>query len=93
MVGMSGRLSIALVGGDRERAQLPAWICGAAGGSDENATGVWPATTDWIIGPPPPNGIDGEVELLRQLEQLAGQVRRRAEAGMGVAVVLAVARA
>src|SRR3954469_11544658 len=23
---------------------------------DENAIGVWPATTDWIIGPPPLNG-------------------------------------
>ena len=37
---------------------VPAWICGVAGGSDENAIGVWPATTDWIIGPPPPNGIE-----------------------------------
>jgi hypothetical protein len=36
---------------------VPALICAAAGGIDENATGVCPATTDWIIGPPPVNGI------------------------------------
>ena len=36
---------------------VPALICDAAGGIEENATGVWPASTDWIIGPPPVNGI------------------------------------
>ena len=40
---------------------LPALICAAAGGSEENAIGVCPASTDWTIGPPPPNGIGGRL--------------------------------
>ncbi len=59
MVGTSGRLSMRFSPVTASARSVPAWICAAAGGSEENAIGVWPATTDWIIGPPPPNGMDG----------------------------------
>ncbi len=53
MVGTSGSVSTRFSAVTARARRLPAWICCDAGGSEENATGVWPATTDWIIGPPP----------------------------------------
>src|SRR5262247_43308 len=56
MVGTSGTAVLRLTLVTASARMRPSLICGAAGGIDENAIGVWPPTTDWIIGPPPWNG-------------------------------------
>src|SRR3954453_365586 len=67
MVGMSGTAALRLAAVTASARIVPALICGAAGGIDENAIGVWPPTTDWIIGPPPPNGTDVVSSLVSSL--------------------------
>src|SRR5262249_3942689 len=56
MVGTSGRIATRFALVTASARKRPALICPDATGNVENATGVWPATTDCTIGPPPPNG-------------------------------------
>src|SRR4051794_29171223 len=56
MVGTSGTATLRLALVTASARILPSLICGAAGGIEENAIGVWLPITDWIIGPPPWNG-------------------------------------
>src|SRR5215813_13941895 len=56
MVGTSGRIAIRFALVTASARKRPALIGRDATGRVENATGVWPATTDCTIGPPPPNG-------------------------------------
>src|SRR5262249_46612830 len=55
-VGTSGSRLTRLAVVTASARTAPSRISGAAGGSEEKATGVWPPSTDWIIGPPPWNG-------------------------------------
>ena len=81
-VGTSGSAADALLGRSPPSARsLPALTSGIAGGIAWMQIGVWPATTDWIEGPPPGNGAMRDVEPERVLEQLAREMRRGADAG------------
>jgi hypothetical protein len=56
IVGTSGRIEIRFPLVTASARSSPSLICAAAAGNAEKATGVWPATTDCTIGPPPAKG-------------------------------------
>src|SRR5215510_9402749 len=84
MVGTSGRIAIRFALVTASARKRPALIGPDAAGSVENATGVWPATTDCTIGPPPLNGtitmsslsdsLNSSVELWGRADTCYGEI-------------------
>jgi hypothetical protein len=59
-LGSEGERALAVIPSARS---LPSLTSGIAGGIAWMQIGVWPATTDWIDGPPPGNGASAKSRL------------------------------
>ena len=64
---------------------LPSWILAIAGGSAVKPTGVWPADDRRDRRRRARERHHREIEPEVQLEQFAGEMRRRADAGLRIA--------
>ena len=82
-VGTSGSADERLAEVTASARNLPPVTCGAAGGMAAKAIGVWFATVDWIAGRGTAERHAGGIEFERKLEQFGGELRRRADAGIG----------